>query len=209
MARAGGASEQLLTLCRHILSQESTPNDAQSSKQMEDRVKDIFRTSVKLLSKSQSSQEDATINEFSVAEKIKKYLVIYDYTFNVKQKYTWACWFPTAHVLGISVKKKECVLALLQDVGSYWVLERILALLGEGTPIRHSNLQRESAIVRIYVILLMFKVRDGREKDTATFSELHIRLQRSTIIKHRDAILSLFLNLAEKTAKYVYTLNKI
>ena len=81
MARAGGASEQLLTLCRHILSQANIPNDAQSSKQMEDRVKDIFRTSVKLLSKSQSSQEDATINEFSVAEKIKKYLVIYDYTF--------------------------------------------------------------------------------------------------------------------------------
>lgn len=44
-----------------------------------------------------------------------------------------------------------------------------------------------------------FLVRDGRSGDCATFSELHIRLQKSSIIRHRDSILSLFLALADRT----------
>merc|ERR1719376_1043207 len=46
-----------------------------------------------------------------------------------------------------------------------------------------------------------FLVRDGRSKDCATFSELHIKLQKTSIIKHRDSILSLFLALADRSSK--------
>ena len=44
-------------------------------------------------------------------------------------------------------------------------------------------------------------MRDGRSGDCATFSELHIRLQKSPIIRHRDSILSLFLALADRTPR--------
>ena len=75
---SGSSSEQLLRLCRHILQQDNntTADDRQvSGSLIDERVKSSFRNSVRLLSKSQSAQEDVTINEFSVAEKIKKYLV--------------------------------------------------------------------------------------------------------------------------------------
>ena len=70
------APEQLYTLCRHILLQDVEATDgSQLSLALKERVKDNFHTSKSLLTKSQSAQEDTTLNEFSLAEKIKKYLV--------------------------------------------------------------------------------------------------------------------------------------
>lgn len=43
-----------------------------------------------------------------------------------------------------------------------------------------------------------FQVREDRQKDAAKFSELHARLQRSTLIKNREALLTLFLSLSER-----------
>ena len=42
-------------------------------------------------------------------------------------------------------------------------------------------------------------MRDGRDKDTVTFTELHLKLQKSSILKNREGILALFLNLSERT----------
>ncbi len=42
-----------------------------------------------------------------------------------------------------------------------------------------------------------FQVREGREADAVAFTELHQRLQKSPIVKNREAILTLFLNLAD------------
>ena len=113
-----GPPDHLRQLCHHIIKKDIVVSDPQLSSKIDDSIESLFQTSGLLLNKSQSAQDDNTINEFSIAEKIKKHLV-----------------------------------------------------------------------------------RDGRDKDTVKFSELHIRLQNSRIIKNRDAILSLFFNLAEKTNK--------
>jgi hypothetical protein len=113
-----GAHQQLHHLCRKMLEHGVDAKDPHLAPIIEEKVKAKLTTSKLLLNKSQSAHEDATIHEFSGAEKIKKYLV-----------------------------------------------------------------------------------KDGRDKDTVKFDELHLRLQKSSIIKNRDAILSLFLNLAEKTNK--------
>ena len=42
-------------------------------------------------------------------------------------------------------------------------------------------------------------VRDSRERDTVAFTELHLKLQRSSIIRNRESILTLMLNLSERT----------
>lgn len=42
-------------------------------------------------------------------------------------------------------------------------------------------------------------VRDGRERDTVNFTELHLKLQKSSIIKNREAVLTLLLCLSERT----------
>ena len=70
-----GPSEQLLQLCRHILKKDIVANDPQLSLKIEERVKSNYNASILLLNKSQSAFEDTTIHEFTVAEKIKKYLV--------------------------------------------------------------------------------------------------------------------------------------
>ncbi len=46
-----------------------------------------------------------------------------------------------------------------------------------------------------------FQVRDGRERDTVAFSELHLKLQKSSILKNREGIMALFLNLSERTGR--------
>lgn len=46
-------------------------------------------------------------------------------------------------------------------------------------------------------------IRDGRDRETATFTELHLRLQKSSIVKNREAILQLFHNLSERTQRSV------
>ena len=48
-------------------------------------------------------------------------------------------------------------------------------------------------------VFFFFKVRDGRERDTVTFTELHLKLQKSSIIKNRESILQLLLCLSERT----------
>ena len=68
------------------------------------------------------------------------------------------------------------------------------------TPILHPR--KHCIDVFMQKLILLFQVRDGREKDTVKFSELHLRLQKSSIVKNRDAILTLLLHLAEKTNKY-------
>ena len=47
--------------------------------------------------------------------------------------------------------------------------------------------------------MFFFQVRDGRERDTVTFTELHLKLQKSSIIKNRESILQLLLCLSERT----------
>ena len=42
-------------------------------------------------------------------------------------------------------------------------------------------------------------MRDGRERDTVTFTEHHLKLQKSSIIKNRESILTLLLCLSERT----------
>ena len=42
------------------------------------------------------------------------------------------------------------------------------------------------------------QVRDGREHDTVAFTELHLKLQRSSIIRNRESILTLMLCLSER-----------
>jgi len=42
-------------------------------------------------------------------------------------------------------------------------------------------------------------VRDGRERDTVAFTELHLKLQRSSIIRNRESILTLLMCLSERT----------
>ena len=76
-SRSGGhgAPEQLHELCRHILIHGIGNTEPQLERQLEERVKASYHTAILLLNKSQSAQEDTMINEFSVAEKIKKYLV--------------------------------------------------------------------------------------------------------------------------------------
>ena len=69
------AYDQLHELCRHIISHDIVVDDPKLSSVIDKHVKDSLKSSVMLLNKSQSSHEDVTINEFSVAEKIKKYLV--------------------------------------------------------------------------------------------------------------------------------------
>ncbi len=45
------------------------------------------------------------------------------------------------------------------------------------------------------------QVRDGRERDTVLFTELHLKLQKSSIIKNREAVLALLLSLSERTSR--------
>ena len=45
------------------------------------------------------------------------------------------------------------------------------------------------------------QVRDGRDRDCVGFHELHLKLQRSSIIKNRESILTLLLNLSERTKR--------
>ena len=70
-----GAPEQILQLCKHIIKKDIVVTDPQLSSKIDASVKDSCRTSISYLNKAQSAQDDNTINEFSVAEKIKKYLV--------------------------------------------------------------------------------------------------------------------------------------
>ena len=43
------------------------------------------------------------------------------------------------------------------------------------------------------------QVRDGRERDTVAFTELHLKLQRSSIVRNRESILTLLMCLSERT----------
>ena len=70
-----GAHQQLHHLCRKMLEQGVDAKDPHLAPIIEEKVKAKLTTSKLLLNKSQSAHEDATIHEFSVAEKIKKYLV--------------------------------------------------------------------------------------------------------------------------------------
>ena len=67
-----------------------------------------------------------------------------------------------------------------------------------GARVKPQNVSSSSQSNKEYIYI---SDRDSREKDTVKFSELHLRLQKSSILKNRDAILSLFLHLAEKTNK--------
>ena len=44
-------------------------------------------------------------------------------------------------------------------------------------------------------------MRDGRERDTVTFTELHLKLQRSPIVRNREAVLTLLMCLSERSSK--------
>lgn len=48
---------------------------------------------------------------------------------------------------------------------------------------------------------LKLQVRDGRETEVAKFTDLYLCLRNSAMVSNRDAILTLFLHLTEKSAR--------
>ena len=70
-----GPSDHLRQLCHHIIKKDIVVTDPQISSKIDESIEATFQTSGLLLNKSQSAQDDNTINEFAIAEKIKKYLV--------------------------------------------------------------------------------------------------------------------------------------
>ena len=80
-----GAHQQLHHLCRKMLEHGVDAKDPHLAPIIEEKVKAKLTTSKLLLNKSQSAHEDATIHEFSVAEKIKKYLVSFNMLYYTKK----------------------------------------------------------------------------------------------------------------------------
>ena len=70
-----GSAEHILQLCRHIIKKDIVDTDPQLKLKIDDSIRTNYESSVQILNKAPSAQDDNTINEFSVGENIKKYLV--------------------------------------------------------------------------------------------------------------------------------------
>ena len=70
-----GPPEHILQLCRHIIKKDLVDSNPQLTLKIDETIKTNFDTSVRILNNAPSAQDDNTINEFSAAENIKKYLV--------------------------------------------------------------------------------------------------------------------------------------
>ena len=70
-----GSVEHISQLCRHIIKKDIIDTDPQLKSKIEDSIRTNLQSSISILNKAPSAQDDNTVNEFSAAENIKKYLV--------------------------------------------------------------------------------------------------------------------------------------
>ena len=70
-----GPPENILQLCKHIIKKDIVDSNPHLALKIDETIKTNFDTSVRILNNAPSAQDDNTINEFTVAENIKKYLV--------------------------------------------------------------------------------------------------------------------------------------
>ena len=70
-----GPPENLLQLCKQIIKKDIVDSNPHLALKIDESIKTNFDTSVRILNNAPSAQDDNTINEFTVAENIKKYLV--------------------------------------------------------------------------------------------------------------------------------------
>ena len=70
-----GPANHLHKLCHHIIKKDIVATDPQLNEKIENTIEASLKHSISYLNNAQPAQDDNTINEFSVAEKIKKYLV--------------------------------------------------------------------------------------------------------------------------------------
>ena len=70
-----GPPENILQLCKQIIKKDIVDSNPQLALKIDETIKTNFDTSVRILNNAPSAQDDNTINEFTVAENIKKYLV--------------------------------------------------------------------------------------------------------------------------------------
>ena len=78
-----GSVEHISQLCRHIIKKDIIDTDPQLKLRIEDSIRTNLQSSISILNKAPSAQDDNTVNEFSAAENIKKYLVSKLYSLNI------------------------------------------------------------------------------------------------------------------------------
>ena len=97
-----GSVEHISQLCRHIIKKDIIDTDPQLKSKIEDSIRTNLQSSISILNKAPSAQDDNTVNEFSAAENIKKYLV---------SKIVW--YQPGSYFVGVSKSTVECNILLL------------------------------------------------------------------------------------------------